>query len=181
MSREKDGLHTKLYILDGYAHYADQVVFEKLTGDLIIISPYEFDLQEIYIRADCRVVIPALQDKGSCFLIGDVYQGRGAFVLSNEDQSFIIENSSNHAFIFSVDHTKTLVALKKTLVTAEEIKNIAIENSCEIAEKVSIYNHDGRFVGEYDKEKDMITYINEMGGEKEIKEKSNKSWNLMFM
>lgn len=98
-----------------------------------------------------------------------------------EDQSFIIENSSNHAFIFSVDHTKTLVALKKTLVTAEEIKNIAIENSCEIAEKVSIYNHDGRFVGEYDKEKDMITYINEMGGEKEIKEKSNKSWNLMFM
>ncbi|MGZ6255153.1 MAG: translocation/assembly module TamB domain-containing protein [Candidatus Chromulinivorax sp.] len=91
MSREKDGLHTKLYILDGYAHYADQVVFEKLTGDFVIIAPYAFDLQEIYIRADCRLSIPALQDKGSCFLIGDVYQGRGAFVLSNEDQSFIIE------------------------------------------------------------------------------------------
>jgi hypothetical protein len=32
-----------------------------------------------------------MAEKGACFLVGDLYRGRGAFVVSNEDQSFIIE------------------------------------------------------------------------------------------
>ncbi len=53
--------------------------------------PDNNDLQEIYARADCRLSIPALYEKGACFLVGDLYRSRGAFVLSNEDQSFIVE------------------------------------------------------------------------------------------
>lgn len=91
MSSESDGLHTKLYFLDGSLKYQDQTIINNLFGNFVSIVPYNNDLQEIYARVDCRLMIPALQDKGSCFLLGDLYSGRGAFVLSNEDQSFIIE------------------------------------------------------------------------------------------
>ncbi|MDP3788434.1 MAG: translocation/assembly module TamB domain-containing protein [Candidatus Chromulinivorax sp.] len=91
MSYERDGLHTKLYVLDGNLAYKDTVIFENMFGNFVSIVPYSDDLQEIYARVDCRLTIPALQDKGACFLVGDLYRTRGAFVLSNEDQSFIIE------------------------------------------------------------------------------------------
>ncbi|MBV8660571.1 MAG: translocation/assembly module TamB domain-containing protein [Candidatus Dependentiae bacterium] len=91
MSRERDGLHTKLYVEDGNVRYKDIVIFENLFGNFVSIAPYNNDLQEIYARIDCRLSIPALQEKGACFLVGDLYRSRGAFVISNEDQSFIIE------------------------------------------------------------------------------------------
>jgi len=91
MSRERDGLHTKLYVIDGNLIYKDRTIFEKMFGNFVSIIPYNNDLQEVYVRVDCRLTIPSLQDKGSCFLVGDLYRSRGAFVISNEDQSFIIE------------------------------------------------------------------------------------------
>jgi hypothetical protein len=91
MSYERDGLHTKLYLLDGNLVYKKMVIFEKMLGNFVSIIPYNDDLQEVYARADCRLTIPALQEKGACFLVGDLYRGRGAFVVSNEDQSFIVE------------------------------------------------------------------------------------------
>lgn len=91
MSDERDGLHTKMYVLGGKITYKDTVVVENLLGNFVSIVPDSSDLQDIYARVDCRLTIPALQDKGACFLVGDVYRGRGAFVVSNEDQSFIIE------------------------------------------------------------------------------------------
>lgn len=91
MSYEGDGLHTKLYLLDGSCSYKDIPIFEKVFGNFVSIVPYSNDLREIYARIDCRLSIPALQEKGSCFCVGDLYQSRGAFVISNEDQSFIIE------------------------------------------------------------------------------------------
>lgn len=90
-SCERDGLHTKLYLVDGDITYKDQIIFEKIFGSFISIVPYDNDLQEIYARVDCRLSVPALQEKGSCFFLGDLYRSHGAFVLSNEDQSFIIE------------------------------------------------------------------------------------------
>ncbi len=91
MSCERDGLHTKLYILDGHVVCKDVTVFENLFGSFVSITPYEDDLDEIYARVDCRLSVPAMQEKGLCFLVGDLYQAHGAFVLSNEDQSFIVE------------------------------------------------------------------------------------------
>lgn len=91
MSHERDGLHTKLYVLDGNFAYKGAVVFENMFGNFVSIVPYNNDLQEMYARVDCRLSIPALHDKGACFFVGDLYRGRGAFVVSNEDQSFIIE------------------------------------------------------------------------------------------
>ena len=91
MSYERDGLHTKLYLLDGNLTYKNVIVFEKMFGNFVSIMPYNNDLQEIYARIDCRLSIPAMGEKGACFLVGDLYRSRGAFVVSNEDQSFIIE------------------------------------------------------------------------------------------
>lgn len=91
MSYERDGLHTKLYILDGKLVYKDVVVVDSLLGNFVSIVPYNDDLQEIYARVDCRLNVPAMREKGACFLVGDLYRGRGAFVVSNDDQSFIIE------------------------------------------------------------------------------------------
>lgn len=91
MSYERDGLHTKLYVLDGKLSYKNIVVFENVLGNFVSIVPYNDDLQEVYARVDCRLHIPAMREKGACFLVGDLYRGRGAFVVSNEDQSFIIE------------------------------------------------------------------------------------------
>jgi TamB, inner membrane protein subunit of TAM complex len=91
MSQESDGLHTKLYLLDGSLIYKNVIVFEKIFGNFISIIPDNFDLQEVYAKVDCRLFVPALQEKGSCFLVGDLYRSRGAFVLSNEDQSFMVE------------------------------------------------------------------------------------------
>lgn len=90
-SSERDGLHTKLYLVDGDLSYKNQIIFEKIFGSFVSIVPYNNDLQEIYARVDCRLSIPVLQEKGSCFFLGDLYRGHGAFVLSNDDQSFIIE------------------------------------------------------------------------------------------
>ena len=91
MSCERDGVHTKLYVLDGNLVYKDVTIFENMFGNFVSIMPYNNDLKEIYARVDCRLSIPALQEKGSCFLVGDLYRAHGAFVLSNEDQSFIVE------------------------------------------------------------------------------------------
>lgn len=91
MSKESDGLHTQIYILDGNMVYKNTTIFEQLLGNVVFIYPYTGDLQEVYARADCRLNIPALQEKSACFLVGDIYATRGAFVVSNEDQSFIIE------------------------------------------------------------------------------------------
>ena len=91
MSCERDAVHTKLYLLDGNLAYKDQKVFENMFGNFVSITPYNDDLKEIYARIDCRLSIPAMQEKGACFLVGDLYRAHGAFVLSNEDQSFIIE------------------------------------------------------------------------------------------
>ena len=91
MSRERDGLHTQLYLLDGNFVYKGVTVFENMFGNFVSIIPFNDDLQEIYSRVDCRLSIPSLHEKGACFLVGDLYRGRGAFVVSNEDQSFIIE------------------------------------------------------------------------------------------
>lgn len=91
MSCEGDGIHTKLYILDGNCLYKNIVVFEKMFGNCSSIIPYKNDLKEFYARVDVRLTLPALADKGACFLLGDLYAGRGAFVLSNDDQSFIVE------------------------------------------------------------------------------------------
>ncbi len=91
VSCEQDGIHIQLYFLSGSLAYKDRTIFEKLYGNVAIILPYDQDLQETYARVDCRLSIPALQDKGECFLVGNLYKTRGAFVVSNEDQSFIIE------------------------------------------------------------------------------------------
>lgn len=91
MSRESDGLHTKLYVRDAYVTYKNNIIFQQGYGNFVLIVPYDYDMKEIYARVDCRLSIPALQDKGDCFLVGDIYRARGAFVVSNEDQSFIIE------------------------------------------------------------------------------------------
>ncbi len=91
MSRESDGLHTKIYLVDGNCMYKNKIIFENMLGSFVSIIPYDYDVQEIYARIDSRLAIPALQDKKDCFFIGDLYRGRGAFVVSNEDQSFIIE------------------------------------------------------------------------------------------
>lgn len=91
MSYERDGLHTKLYLLDGNLVYKDAVIFENMFGNFVSIVPYNNDMQDIYARVDCRLFIPAMGEKGACFLVGDLYRARGAFVVSNEDQSFIIE------------------------------------------------------------------------------------------
>ena len=91
MSCERDAVHTKLYFLDGNLVYKDVVIFENMFGNFVSITPYNDDLKEIYARIDCRLSVPAMQEKGSCFLVGDLYRAHGAFVLSNEDQSFIIE------------------------------------------------------------------------------------------
>jgi len=91
MSQERDGLHTQFNFLDADFTYKNTVVFEKLYGNLVSIIPYDFNMQEIYTRVDCRLSIPRLKEKGQCFFVGDLYAGRGAFVVSNEDQSFIVE------------------------------------------------------------------------------------------
>jgi len=91
MSRELDGLHTKLYLLDGNVSYKNNIVLEKMYGNFISIVPYNFDLQEIYAKIDCRLSVPLWQDQGNCFLLGDVYGARGSCVISNDDQSFIIQ------------------------------------------------------------------------------------------
>ena len=91
MSRESDGVHTKLYLLDGQCSYKNIMMVENVFGNFISIAPYDNNLRKMYARADFRLSIPELQDKGECFLKGDLYDGKGAFVLSNEDQSFIVE------------------------------------------------------------------------------------------
>lgn len=90
-SRESDGIHTKLYIIDGKLDYQGIKIVENFFGNFIFVFPYDNDLAKIYARADCRLSIPELQEKGACFLKGDLYNTRGACVISNDDQSFIIE------------------------------------------------------------------------------------------
>ncbi len=91
MSCEADGMHTKVYFVDGNCRYQEQDIFKNLYGNFVLTIPYNNDLQEIFSRVDCRLQIPLLQDEQDCFFIGDVFKGRGAFVVSNENQSFIIE------------------------------------------------------------------------------------------
>src|SRR3989339_1397763 len=90
-SRESDGIHTKLYIIDGEFDYQGIKIVENFFGNFIFVFPYDNDLAKIYARADCRLSIPELQEKGACFFKGDLYNTRGACILSNDDQSFIIE------------------------------------------------------------------------------------------
>ena len=91
MSRESDGLHAKIYIIDGFMFYKNRLIFDTFFGNIISIIPYNQDKEELYVRVDCRLSIPALGEKGACFFVGNIYRARGAFVVSNEDQSFIIE------------------------------------------------------------------------------------------
>lgn len=90
-SQESDGVHTKLYFLDGQCSYKNRIICNKIFGNVNSIIPYTNDLHKMYVRVDCRLSIPELQDKGDCFVKGDLYNTRGAFIISNEDQSFIIE------------------------------------------------------------------------------------------
>lgn len=91
MSRESDGMHTKLYIIDGNFLYKNIKIIENFFGNFLFVFPYNNDLAKMYARADCRLLIPKLQEKGSCFFKGDLFNSRGAFIISNDDQSFIIE------------------------------------------------------------------------------------------
>jgi hypothetical protein len=91
MSCEADGMHTKVYFVDGDCQYKNETIFNGLYGNFVLTMPYNSDLQEIFSRVDCRLKIPLLQEEQDCFLVGDVFKGRGAFVLSNQNQSFIVE------------------------------------------------------------------------------------------
>jgi hypothetical protein len=126
MSQESDGLHTKLYLLDGSLLYKNNIVFESMFGNFISIIPYDYDLQEMYAKIDCRFSVPALQDKESCFLIGDLYRGRGAFVVCNEDQSFMIEplkiRLKEHAMPFTCSVSMTADIVQRLL--AQQVVDI---------------------------------------------------------
>ncbi|AXK60675.1 translocation/assembly module TamB domain-containing protein [Candidatus Chromulinivorax destructor] len=91
MSRDSDGIHTKLYTIDGNFEYKGIKIIENFFGNCMFVFPYDHDLRKIYARVDCRLSIPQLQEKGACFLKGDIYESRGACIISNDDQSFIIE------------------------------------------------------------------------------------------
>lgn len=91
ISSEEDGMHVQTYFLDGYGHYQNYVLFENLFGSIHVVVPHNGNLSDMFSRIDCRLSLPHLDDKKDCFLVGDVYDGRGSFVLSNQDQSFIIE------------------------------------------------------------------------------------------
>jgi len=91
VSQESDGVHLKLYFLDGHCSYNSEIICNKICGNIISIIPYDNDVDKIYTRVDSRLSIPKLQNMGNCFFKGDIYNGRGAFIVSNEDQSFIIE------------------------------------------------------------------------------------------
>lgn len=91
LSRESDGLHIKLHVTDGNINYKNKVIVEKIIGCLVSIIPYSYDYKDIYTHVDAYLTVPTLQDKGSCFCKGDIYAGKGAFVIANDDQSCIIE------------------------------------------------------------------------------------------
>lgn len=91
MSQDSDGIHIKLYTIDGSFEYKGIKIIENFFGNCMFVFPYDQDLRKIYARADCRLSIPQLQEKGTCFLKGDIYESRGACIVSNDDQSFIIE------------------------------------------------------------------------------------------
>ena len=95
IAHQSDGTHAQFYFLDGYNFYKKIPSFEKLFGNVTLIFPNE-NRSDLFARADCRLSVPLLQDKKDCFFVGDFYEGRGSFVLSNDDQSFIIEPMKIH-------------------------------------------------------------------------------------
>lgn len=116
MSRETDGIHSKLYMIDGNFDYKGIKIVENFFGNFIFVCPYDNDLRKIYARADCRLTIPELQEKGVCFFKADLYDSRGACIISNDDQSFIIEplkfRLKEHAIPITCSMTITLELLQ---------------------------------------------------------------------
>lgn len=120
VSQESDGVHTQLYLLDGQCSYKNRVIGNKFFGNINSVIPYENDLHKMYARVDCRLSIPELQDKGDCFVKGDLYNARGAFIVSNEDQSFIIEplkfRLKKHAMPFTACVTMKSDVIQKLMM-----------------------------------------------------------------
>ena len=64
-SRESDGMHTKLYVIDGKFDYKSIKIVENFVGNFIFVFPYNNDIRKMYARADCRLSIPELQEKSA--------------------------------------------------------------------------------------------------------------------
>lgn len=90
-SQESDGMHVQTYFLDGHCHYKGQHIFENLFGSINSVIPSSGKMSELFARVDCRLLLPKINEQEECFFVGDVYNGHANFVLSNNDQSFIVE------------------------------------------------------------------------------------------
>lgn len=91
VSEESDGMHVQTYFLDGHCHYKGQHIFENLFGSVNGIIPKSGKMSEMFARVDCRLLLPKVHATEECFFVGDVYNGHADFVVSNNDQSFMVE------------------------------------------------------------------------------------------
>ncbi len=76
-----------------------------------------------------------------------------------KDQVYIIETFENHLFSYTAKEGKILLAIKESNISEQDIQKIAIKYGYELPAVVSIFTAEGRFVGYYEKEGNVINYI----------------------
>lgn len=76
------------------------------------------------------------------------------------DNSFVIENAAHHIFSFSPEKGKILHAVKKSNITVQGLEILASTYGYALADKVSIFNSEEKFVGYFDNAKKEIIYVN---------------------
>ena len=91
MSCELDSTRMQFYAKDGLLSYNKTPVVADIAGSLIWNIPKKDIVKNMYMQMHMGMHIVPFAQKGNCFLIGNMNNGLGSFLLKNEEQSFKID------------------------------------------------------------------------------------------